>query len=101
MAQHIEIHIDKITLEGFDPADPRAIQRILREHLADILAREGLPLHTGGDVYVDRIRVADLTLPSPAQASDIGKGIARVIAGEIQPGRNNGEQPLQTSTSFK
>ena len=99
MPTHIEIHIDKIVLRDFDRIDPRAIQRALQVHLAELLVREGLSFETGGEVYIDRVRAADIRISSPAKPTDIGKGIARVIAREVQPGKHSEKAPGRKPSS--
>jgi len=71
----IHLHIDSLSLRGFDHLDPAALTAALHEALQRELLVMPVP---GGDVQ-PRLHTA-LTLPAPCSAEQLGSGLARSLA---------------------
>jgi hypothetical protein len=79
MAQHIEIHIDRIVLDGYDPIHAPAIREAIRESLALLVAQSGLPGHFVQNTHIRQVQGGPMEAAGNHSVHQIGAGIARSV----------------------
>lgn len=79
MPQQVEIFIDRVVLEGFDPLHARSIGEAIKEHLALLVSREGLPDTFAGSAHFHEIQGGPFRAAREANPQQAGAGIAQSI----------------------
>ena len=72
----VEIHIDRLILDGFDPGDRPVIRSAVKDELARLIREHGPPARVSGAGSIDA-GTMDITPGAPAR--QIGIEIARSI----------------------
>lgn len=81
--RRVKLHIDRVMLSGVSIDDPRAFSAELQAELARAIgALPALSASAGGD---RRARAARLRIAAGFSSAQVGKNLARVIAGALTP----------------
>lgn len=93
--QRIEINIEKLVLEGFEPGDRYLIGEAVEQELARLFAEQGIPseLERGGNV--SHLDGAAIEIATGSKASNIGINIAKSVYGGLGNERKNTNPKLQ------
>jgi hypothetical protein len=79
----IELHIDELILEGFDPADQKGIGEAVRLELTRLMGERGLPPALRGPAARDVLAPASLAPAPDASPEAVGAGIAEALHGRL------------------
>ena len=71
----VQIHIDRLTLEGFDGIDGPAVGRAIERELTRLVAA-GAPLRSG---TLDRVDGGTLALPAVPTPGQLGRAVSTSI----------------------
>jgi len=75
----IELHIEELVLEGFEPADRHRIGDAVERELARLFGAQGLPTHFAESIEVERIDGGAFQVGRGARAEAIGAQVSRVV----------------------
>ena len=75
----IELRIDALVCDGFDPVDGHALGRAVERDLARLLGERGLPAGLRQDQTVHAIAAPEIALPAAATPDTIARELARAI----------------------
>ena len=81
-AQPVELHIDELVLEGFDPGDVMAVADGLREQLARRLTEQGFPESVVERGDVDTLEPVGLATATSPRA--VGRAAGDSIHGALE-----------------
>lgn len=79
MSGGIELRIDALVCDGFDPIDRHAFGRAVERDLARLLGERGLPAVLQQDQSVRAIVAPEMVLPLAATPDAIARELARAI----------------------
>lgn len=75
----LDLHIDRLVLEGFSPAEGRVVGRALERELARLVARDGLPAGLDARGSIPRIDAGTVGLGRTARPAAAGRQLARRV----------------------
>ncbi len=75
----VEVEIESLSLDGFDPADRYRITAAFQSELARLIETEGLPPAQDGRLDLPRLDGGSLKLARGAAPASIGAQIARSL----------------------
>jgi hypothetical protein len=79
----IELHIEELVLDGFEPADRHAVADALQSELARLLATHGLPHAHAARLEGAQIDAGSVRLKPNSTARATGAEVARAIHGGL------------------
>lgn len=80
---NIELHIERLVLEGIDLTPGRAdtLRRTLHTELVRLLQEQGLP--TGIKMAVPRLQAPAINVPHAVAPAELGRRVARSVHGGL------------------
>ena len=75
----VEIAIEQLVLDGFEPQQSQAIASTIREKLAGLIEERGLPGEIPGSIHAGRLDAGSIHLSEEANPARIGTQIAEAI----------------------
>ncbi len=79
----IELHIGRLRLHGFPPAQRHAIGAALRQELARLIAERGMPGARSPGGRLPNLNLAGMRIRAGAGGKDVGAQLARTIYGGL------------------
>jgi hypothetical protein len=83
-AMKVNLHIDRLVLEGFSRAEGRTVGAALERELARLIDRGGLPAHLHSATPIPRLDSGSLNLSPQTRPGTVGRQLARQIYGGTQ-----------------
>jgi hypothetical protein len=83
----IEIHIEELVLEGFDPREGYRIRDAVERELARLLVEEGVPETRVKSVAIERLEGDALRLKARSQPGTVGSEVAKSVCGTLLSSR--------------
>lgn len=80
--QQIDVRIERLVLEGFDPRQTAALAAAFRGELQTLLERGGLP-GARRDVSAARLDGGRFSAPSGAPPESVGAALARAVYAQL------------------
>lgn len=77
----IDLHIEELVLEGFNPGDRHAIGEAVQRELARLLAEKGVPPAMAGGGEIARVDGGQFEQGSGARPEEAGVQTARAVYG--------------------
>jgi len=87
MSKNIEIHIDRIVLDGFDHLNKTDLNAVMQEHLTTMISEQGLPNDLLKRAYHRKLNGGEMKLGHRPETGQVGID----IAGGIFNGMNSKE----------
>ncbi len=78
--RRVKIHIDRLTLDGFDGIDGQAVGRAIERELTRLVAG-GAPLRSGA---VDRVDGGTLPLPPVPTPGQLGRAVSSSVQRSVR-----------------
>ena len=92
MNREIEIHIDKLVLDGYPPLDVKVLKRIIQEELAALATEQGALDQLAHSQRIRRVQGGELSFHPPQKTAETGAGIAKGIMQALKSPTSNGEK---------
>ncbi len=84
MSKNIEIHIDRIVLDGFDDINKAHLNMAVQEHLSAMIYTQGLPTRLTHIGYHKKLTGGQIQLPRSLKTDQTGNAIATGILDGIK-----------------
>ena len=75
----LNIDIEQVVLDGVDPTDWRLVESGMRDELARLVERDGLPASFDGEVASEPAVSGPIEVPADAEPRAIGRAVARTL----------------------
>jgi hypothetical protein len=90
---NIELHIEELLLQGFDPRDREAIGRAVQLELTRLLTEHGMPQALAQGVIVPRLDGGALSLQntrSEVVGTQVAQSVYGAVGGTLEGGKGGG-----------
>jgi hypothetical protein len=77
----VNLHIDRLVLEGFSKAEGRTIGATLERELGHLITAGGLPPHLKGGAPIPHLDTGTLNLSPQTRPHAVGRQLARQVYG--------------------
>lgn len=84
MKPNIELHIEELLLQGFEPCHRYRIGQVMEGGLARLLAEDGVPASLAGGGRVARLDGGAFEVVAGAAPEAIGVQVARAVYGGVK-----------------
>ena len=81
----IELHIEKLVLEGFSPASREQIGAAVQQELARLLTEHGLPPAWSTGREIEWLNAGTFRCDAQSKAEATGNQVARAVFGGLRP----------------
>lgn len=78
---NVELYIDELVLDGFDPSDRYRIGDALETELRKLLLKEDIAAVHQADLEYDNVEASPIQLESNPSARAVGSGVAGALHG--------------------
>jgi len=88
----IDVAIEHLVLDGFEPQQSQAIAATLQEKLASLIEEKGLPGEFQASIQAGRLDAGTINLPEGASPAQMGTQIAEAIFNHLSHMLGRGNQ---------
>lgn len=88
----VDVAIEHLVLDGFEPQQSQAIKATLQEKLASLIEERGLPRKIQGSIHAGKLDAGSIHLPEGARPAQMGKQVAEVIFDRLSHMLGRGDQ---------
>lgn len=88
----VDIAIEHLVLDGFEPQQSQAIAATLQEKLASLIEERGLPGEIQGSIQAGKLDAGSINLPEGASPAQMGTQIAEAIFNRLSHMLGRGNQ---------
>ncbi len=85
VARHsIEVHLEELVLNGFDPRDRHRIGDAVERELARLFAEQGVPGTLAEPTAIDRLDVGAFRVKPPSRPEKVGAQVAQAVYSSLR-----------------